>query len=208
MAVAAWQELVDELKSFDLSELNVDNIGAWPQLIRVGAWVGVFILCIVGGYFYVIADLRLELDSAETKELKLKGDFEKKAFKAAKLIPLKKQMAEMEESFGILLSQLPADTEVPGLLEDMTEKAGSNGLDISSIQLQSERVEEFYVELPIAIRVSGSYHDLAAFVSGIAGLPRIVTLHNYTINSDDNLSRQTMSITAKTYRYKDQGGGS
>jgi type IV pilus assembly protein PilO len=208
MAVAAWQELVDELKSFDLSELNVDNIGAWPQLIRVGAWVGVFILCIVGGYFYVIADLRLELDSAETKELKLKGDFEKKAFKAAKLIPLKKQMAEMEESFGILLSQLPADTEVPGLLEDMTEKAVSNGLDISSIQLQSERVEEFYVELPIAIRVSGSYHDLAAFVSGIAGLPRIVTLHNYTINSDDNLSRQTMSITAKTYRYKDQGGGS
>ncbi|MFT7404368.1 MAG: type IV pilus assembly protein PilO [Zhongshania sp.] len=208
MAVAAWQELVDELKSFDLSELNADNIGAWPQLIRVGAWVGVFILCIVGGYFYVIADLRLELDSAETKELKLKGDFEKKAFKAAKLIPLKKQMAEMEESFGILLSQLPADTEVPGLLEDMTEKAVSNGLDISSIQLQSERVEEFYVELPIAIRVSGSYHDLAAFVSGIAGLPRIVTLHNYTINSDDNLSRQTMSITAKTYRYKDQGGGS
>lgn len=206
--MAAWQELVDELKSFDLSELNVDNIGAWPQLIRVGAWVGVFILCIVGGYFYVIADLRLELDSAETKELKLKGDFEKKAFKAAKLIPLKKQMAEMEESFGILLSQLPADTEVPGLLEDMTEKAVSNGLDISSIQLQSERVEEFYVELPIAIRVSGSYHDLAAFVSGIAGLPRIVTLHNYTINSDDNLSRQTMSITAKTYRYKDQGGGS
>jgi type IV pilus assembly protein PilO len=208
MAVAAWQELVDELKSFDLSELNADNIGAWPQLIRVGAWVGVFILCIVGGYFYVIADLRLELDSAETKELKLKGDFEKKAFKAAKLIPLKKQMAEMEESFGILLSQLPADTEVPGLLEDMTEKAVSNGLDISSIQLQSERVEEFYVELPIAIRVSGSYHDLAAFVSGIAGLPRIVTLHNYTINSDDKLSRQTMSITAKTYRYKDQGGGS
>ncbi|WP_415243030.1 type 4a pilus biogenesis protein PilO [Zhongshania sp.] len=206
--MAAWQELVDELKSFDLSELNADNIGAWPQLIRVGAWVGVFILCIVGGYFYVIADLRLELDSAETKELKLKGDFEKKAFKAAKLIPLKKQMAEMEESFGILLSQLPADTEVPGLLEDMTEKAVSNGLDISSIQLQSERVEEFYVELPIAIRVSGSYHDLAAFVSGIAGLPRIVTLHNYTINSDDNLSRQTMSITAKTYRYKDQGGGS
>ncbi len=207
MAVAAWQELVDELKSFDFSELNVDNIGAWPLLVRVGAWVGVFVLCLVGGYFYVVADLRVKLEGVEAKELQLKADFEKKAFKAAKLIPLKKQMAEMEESFGILLSQLPADTEVPGLLEDMTEKAVSNGLDISSIQLQAERVKEFYVELPIAIKVSGSYHDLAAFVSGIAGLPRIVTLHDYTITSDKNLSQQTMSITAKTYRYKDQGGG-
>lgn len=207
MAVAAWQELVEELKSFDLSDLDVENIGAWPLLVRVGAWVAVFVLCLAGGYFYFVADLRVKLASVEAQELKLKDEFEKKAFKAAKLVPLKKQMLEMEESFGVLLSQLPADTEVPGLLEDMTEKAVSNGLDISSIQLQAERLKEFYVELPIAIKVSGSYHDLAAFVSGIAGLPRIVTLHDYTISSDKNLSQQTMSITAKTYRYKDQEGG-
>jgi len=206
--VAAWQELVEELKSFDLGELNVENIGAWPLLVRAVAWLVVFVLCLAGGYFYVVADLRVKLAGVEAKELQLKQDFEKKAFKAAKLIPLKKQMAEMEESFGILLSQLPVDTEVPGLLEDMTEKAVSNGLEISSIQLQTERVQEFYVELPIAIKVSGSYHDLAAFVSGIAGLPRIVTLHNYNISSNKDSSQQSMSITAKTYRYKDTEAGS
>jgi len=206
--VAAWQELVDELKSFDLGELNVENIGAWPLLVRVAAWLAVFVLCLVGGYFYLVADLRIKLSGVEAKEIQLKQEFEQKAFKAAKLIPLKKQMEEMEESFGILLSQLPVDTEVPGLLEDMTEKAVSNGLEISSIQLQTERVQEFYVELPIAIKVSGSYHDLAAFVSGIAGLPRIVTLHNYSISSNKDSSQQSMSITAKTYRYKDTEAGS
>jgi type IV pilus assembly protein PilO len=196
--VAEWQELVEEVKSFDLGDLNVENIGAWPLLVRAAVWLGVFVLCLAGGYFYVIADLRVKLSGVEAKEIQLKQDFEKKAFKAAKLIPLKKQMEEMEESFGILLSQLPVDTEVPGLLEDMTEKAVSNGLEISSIQLQAERVQEFYVELPIAIKVSGSYHDLAAFVSGIAGLPRIVTLHDYTISSNKEQSQQAMSITAKT----------
>ncbi|MDF1692224.1 MAG: type 4a pilus biogenesis protein PilO [Zhongshania sp.] len=206
--MAAWQELVDELKSFDLGELNVENIGAWPLLVRVAAWLAVFVLCLVGGYFYLVADLRIKLSGVEAKEIQLKQEFEQKAFKAAKLIPLKKQMEEMEESFGILLSQLPVDTEVPGLLEDMTEKAVSNGLEISSIQLQTERVQEFYVELPIAIKVSGSYHDLAAFVSGIAGLPRIVTLHNYSISSNKDSSQQSMSITAKTYRYKDTEAGS
>jgi type IV pilus assembly protein PilO len=206
--VAEWQELVEEVKSFDLGDLNVENIGAWPLLVRAAVWLGVFVLCLAGGYFYVIADLRVKLSGVEAKEIQLKQDFEKKAFKAAKLIPLKKQMEEMEESFGILLSQLPVDTEVPGLLEDMTEKAVSNGLEISSIQLQAERVQEFYVELPIAIKVSGSYHDLAAFVSGIAGLPRIVTLHDYTISSNKEQSQQAMSITAKTYRYKDTEAGS
>ena len=117
-------------------------------------------------------------------------------------------MAEMEESFGILLGQLPADTEVPGLLEDMTEKAVDNGLEIDSIKLQPERTQEFYIELPIAIEVEGTYHDLAAFVSGIASLPRIVTLHDYKIKTNKQLGTQSMSITAKTYRYKEIDGGS
>ncbi|MGB1907022.1 MAG: type 4a pilus biogenesis protein PilO, partial [Spongiibacter sp.] len=100
------------------------------------------------------------------------------------------------------------DTEVPGLLEDMTDKAVANGLEIGSIQLEAEQVKEFYIELPIAIQVTGTYHDLAAFVSGVAGLPRIVTLHDYEIKSDKDLSVQKMSITAKTYRYKELDGGS
>lgn len=203
-----WQEWVDEVKQFDINDINEGNIGAWPVLVRAALWVLAFVLVLAGGYFYVIADLRVELDNAVAKEAKLKTEFEKKAFKAAKLEPLKKQMAEMEESFGILLGQLPADTEVPGLLEDMTEKAVDNGLEIDSIKLQPERTQEFYIELPIAIEVEGTYHDLAAFVSGIASLPRIVTLHDYKIKTNKQLGSQSMSITAKTYRYKEIDGGS
>ena len=204
----AWQEWLDEVKQFDFNDLNEGNIGAWPVLVRAALWVIAFAVVLAVGYFYVIADLRKELAAAEVKEIQLKSEFEKKAFKAAKLEPLKKQMAEMEESFGILRGQLPADTEVPGLLEDMTEKAIDNGLEISSIKLQPERAQEFYIELPIAIEVEGTYHDLAAFVSGIASLPRIVTLHDYKIKSSKDLASQQMSITAKTYRYKEVEGGS
>ena len=115
-------------------------------------------------------------------------------------------MAEMEESFGALVSQLPSDTEVPGLLEDITNKGLLNGLAISSIVLQKEQAKEFYVELPIAIVASGSYHDLGAFISGMAGLPRIVTLHDFQLVANkENPNNLDMKILAKTYRYKEEG---
>ena len=113
----------------------------------------------------------------------------------------------MEESFGALVSQLPSDTEVPGLLEDITNKGLMNGLEINSIKLQAEQAREFYVELPIAITATGSYHDLGAFISGMAGLPRIVTLHDFSITArSGNSNALNLSITAKTYRYKDGEG--
>jgi type IV pilus assembly protein PilO len=144
------------------------------------------------------------LANAEAKEVKLKKDFEAKAFQAANLEAYRQQMAEMEESFGALVSQLPSDTEVPGLLEDITNKGLLNGLDIASIDLQKESAKEFYVELPIAIAASGSYHDLGAFISGMAGLPRIVTLHDFEITTDKkDANKLDMKIIAKTYRYKD-----
>ena len=110
----------------------------------------------------------------------------------------------MEESFGALVSQLPSDTEVPGLLEDITNKGLLNGLSIASIDLQKEKAREFYVELPIAISAAGSYHDLGAFISGMAGLPRIVTLHDFSISAKGgDANKLQMNIVAKTYRYKD-----
>ena len=115
-------------------------------------------------------------------------EFEKKAFQAANLEAYRQQMREMEESFGALVSQLPSDTEVPGLLEDITNKGLLNGLNIASIDLLPEQAREFYVELPISIVASGSYHDLGAFVSGMAGLPRIVTLHNFVCNKAKSVS--------------------
>src|SRR5690606_17419818 len=118
----------------------------------------------------------------------------------------KLQMQEMEESFGVLLKQLPTDTEVPGLLEDVSATGSGSGLDIQSIALQTEVSKEFYVELPLEIKVRGGYHDLAAFVSGVAGLPRIVTLHDFTIGVSKDSSLLDMTITAKTYRYSGHGG--
>ena len=113
-------------------------------------------------------------------------------------------MAEIEGSFGALLAQLPSDTEVPGLLEDIDERGAEAGLQINSIELRSEVAREFYVELPITIRVTGPYHDFGTFVSGVAGMPRIVTLHDYDMSSAPGQSGGIldMTILAKTYRYK------
>ena len=145
-----------------------------------------------------------QLAKVEKREVRLKKEFEKKAFQAANLEAYRQQMVEMEESFGALIRQLPSDTEVPGLLEDITTKGQLNGLDVKSIDLQKEKAREFYIELPIAISARGSYHDLGAFISGMAGLPRIVTLHDFKITQNKgDASRLEMKITAKTYRYKD-----
>ena len=116
----------------------------------------------------------------------------------------KAQLAAMEERFGALVAQLPSETEVPGLLEDITDKGELNGLNIKRIDLLDEQAETFYVELPIAIEAVGSYHDLGAFISGMAGLPRIVTLHDFEIILSDGAGPMLdMSIQAKTYRYRE-----
>lgn len=193
---------IEEIKNFDFSELTVENIGSWPSAIKGLVLVVVFILCLLAGYFFLIAEKKEALTFVENKELELKKTYENRAFKAANLEKYRQQMIEMEQSFEAMLSQLPTDTEVPGLLEDITERGVINGLDIKSIKLQPERKLEYYVELPIAIEVVGSYHDLASFVSGIASLPRIVTLHDFVIKK--NGSQLKMNITAKTYRYNDE----
>lgn len=199
----AFQDVLNDLRELDFNELSVDNIGSWPLPVKVIAWILTFIVLVVAGYFYNIADMRVQLAQVETKEVELKQEFESKAFKAANLDALRKQMVEMEESFGALVSQLPTDTEVPGLLEDITNKGVESGLEIKSIKLQPEVGKEFYIELPISIEVTGTYHDFGTFVSGIAGLPRIVTLHDFRINSDQKgQGVLSMSIAAKTYRYK------
>ncbi|MDB6061317.1 MAG: pilus assembly protein PilP [Verrucomicrobiaceae bacterium] len=199
----AFQDAVRDLRELDFSELSLENIGSWPIAVKMIAWTLVFIVLIVLGYFYNISDLREQLGQVESKELTLKKEFEDKALKAANLDALRKQMVEMEVSFGALVSQLPSDTEVPGLLEDVTNKGVESGLEIKSIKLQPEQAKEFYVELPINIEVTGTYHDFGTFVSGIAGLPRIVTLHDFKIASDPKTPGVlSMSISASTYRYK------
>ena len=197
--------LADTLKSLqeiDPADLTLDNVGVWPMPVKVIAWLVAFGAVCFLGYNYTIKDKQAELDRVRKVELDLRKQYSSKAFEVANLVALKAQLAEMEDQFGALLGQLPKDTEVPGLLEDITEKGTDAGLSFSSIALQAERAAEFYVELPIDVQVTGSYHDLGGFTSGVAGLSRIVTLHDFTISPGTNAANLKMQIQAKTYRYK------
>lgn len=200
----SWVDRLRELNEIDLNDLDLENVGSWPAAARAIVAVMLFVLIVVLGYYYHIANLSDRLDASERKELELRREFERKAFEAQNLDAYKVQLTEMRDSLGALVSQLPSDTEVPGLLEDISSKGELSGLTIESIDLLDEVREEFYVELPIAIEATGSYHDLGAFISGMAGLPRIVTLHDFDIEmTDDDSSNLSMEITAKTYRYRD-----
>lgn len=203
----ALDDTLRSLREFDINDISLDNIGTLPVVIKVILCLILYGALVTAGYYYHIKNLQADLVRVERQEVTLKQEYEKKAFQVANLDAYRQQMVDMEESFGALISQLPSDTEVPGLLEDITNKGLLNGLSISSIDLQPEVSREFYVELPIAIVATGSYHDLGAFVSGMAGLPRIVTLHDFVISGDgENSAALNMNITAKTYRYKDGEG--
>lgn len=209
-----------ELKNLDLSELmdelnslDFENVGGWPAPIKIGAAVLVLVVVVALGYFLSISDANQALDQQQREESTLLQAYEKKAFEAHNLDQFRKQLAEMEQTFGALLKQLPKDTEVPGLLEDITHTGLGSGLEFENIELRNEIEKEFYAELPINIQVIGDYHGFGSFVSGVASLPRIVTLHDFTVTrpSESNedlaaLGLLRMDITAKTYRYSSKDG--
>ncbi|UZJ60159.1 type 4a pilus biogenesis protein PilO [Pseudomonas sp. KU26590] len=195
------------LKKIDINDLDINNLGSWPAAVKTIAGALLLALVLAGGYFFYIQDMQAQLDQARGEETALKEQFANKAYQAANLAAYKSQMVEMENTFGALLRQLPSDTEVPGLLEDITRTGLGSGLEFEEIKLLPEEAQQFYIELPIQITVTGSYHDLATFASGVASLPRIVTLHDFEIKPLDAKSpgKLRMSILAKTYRYNDKG---
>lgn len=198
---------LDSLRKVNFSELNANNLGSWPVPVKAIAAILLLITVLGLGYNFHLSELQTQLQQQRTQEESLKQQFATKAFEAANLEKYREQMAEMEQSFGALLRQLPSDTEVPGLLEDITRTGLGSGLEFQEIKLMPEVTQQFYIELPIQIRVVGTYHDLATFVSGAASLPRIVTLHDFEIKPDakDGEGKLSMGILAKTYRYNDQG---
>ena len=198
---------LESLRSVDLSDLDMNNLGSWPAAVKVIAALLLMALMLGGGYYFYLSDMQDSLDQQKAQEETLKQQFSSKAFQAANLEAYKEQMVEMEASFGALLRQLPSDTEVPGLLEDITRTGLGSGLEFEEIKLQPEVTQQFYIELPIQIKVVGGYHDLATFVSGVSSLPRIVTLHDFEIKpeSPGSSSKLRMSSLAKTYRYNDKG---
>jgi type IV pilus assembly protein PilO len=200
-------EWLDSLRKIDINDLDVNNLGSWPSAVKTIAGALLLVLVLAGGYFFYIQDLQAQLDQARNDETTLREQFSNKAYQAANLPAYKAQMVEMENTFGALLRQLPGDTEVPGLLEDITRTGLGSGLEFEEIKLLPETAQQFYIELPIQITVTGNYHDLATFVSGVSSLPRIVTLHDFEIKPVDPKSpgKLRMSILAKTYRYNDKG---
>ncbi len=194
--------LVEELKTLDWQDP-----GRWPLAVRAAAVALCFVLLIaVGTYVFVYDDQVPELQKREDTEQQLRQEFKTKHSKAANLEVYKQQLKNIERSFGALLRQLPGKTEVPNLLVDISQTGLSAGLEEKLFQPQAEQKKDFYAELPIKITLTGSYHQFGEFVSGIAALPRIVTLHDIEIKSanKDAYDQLTLDITAKTYRYLDE----
>ncbi|PCJ14777.1 MAG: pilus assembly protein PilP [Gammaproteobacteria bacterium] len=188
-----------------LNDLDLENVGSWPVWFKALAYFAASVAVAVGMYQLVLSDSFALLERKAKEEVTLKKEYEDKSFKAANLEEYKNQMVEMEESYGSLLRQLPGETEVPGLLEDISHTGLGSGLEFESIDLGKEHRAEFYSELPIDIRISGGYHGFSNFVSGVAALPRIVTLHDFVIEPLGNTPNVLkVRITAKTYRYIDR----
>ncbi len=194
--------------NIDINNLDFNNIGSWPV---AGRAVVIGLLCIailVLGYYLDLSDQLDTLKRAEAKELTLKQAFETKQAKAANLDAYRAQMEEMKRTFGALLQQLPGKTEVAELLVDVSHVGIQSGLEFELFKPLAEKPKDFYAELPIELRVLGRYHEFGNFASGIAALPRIVTLHDLTISTnkkkENSNNELTMSATAKTYRYLDE----
>jgi type IV pilus assembly protein PilO len=192
----------------ELNNLDPQNIGAWPLPVRIVVIVVVCAIVAYGTWHYDIKPQLQALEKIEKEELTLKGTFEKKQKKAANLNALKEQLAEMKQSFGDMIRQLPDQTEVAGLIVDISQTGLAAGLEFELFKPGKEKPAEFYSELPISIRVVGGYHQFGEFVSGIATLPRIVTTHNISIEKRGGKSKKgtgkagtlVMNATAKTYR--------
>ncbi len=193
--------LAEELKGLD-----VNDVGRWPLVFRAAVIAIVFVAVIgLGVYWFIIEDKAPQLQRAEKEETDLRVNFESKQRKAANLEEYKAQYKQMVNSFGTMLRQLPGETEIPSLIVDISQTGLAAGLQEKLFQPQAEIPKDFYAEKPIRIRLSGSYHEIAKFVSGIASLPRIVTLHDINITSQGNsFDELSIDVLAKTYRYLDE----
>lgn len=197
--------VVEELKSLD-----VNDVGRWPLAFRAAVIAIVFVAVMgLGIYWTIIEDKAPQLQRAQAEEGTLRISFENKQRKAANYDAYKAQLTQMEQSFGTMLRQLPGETEIPSLIVDISQTGLAAGLQEKLFQPQSEVPKDFYAEKPITISLSGGYHEIANFVSGIAALPRIVTLHDISITPDnvDDYDSLSLQVTAKTYRYLEDEAG-
>lgn len=199
----------------ELNNLDFEDVGSWPLVIKIISIVLLSAAVIGMGYYFQTQHTLVSLKQVEAKEKELKEVFKSKQAKAANLEKYKEQLAQMEQSFGEMLRQLPNKAEVAELLVDVSQTGLANGLEFELFQPSQESTREFYAEMPVRIRVTGEYHDFATFVSDVAALPRIVTIHDIAIEPRQRTAKSkdkkeatggslVMDATAKTYRYLDE----
>lgn len=195
----------------DLSDLDLNNYGEWPPIIK-GIAIAIVVVAVGFGWYHFHTQNQIaRLEQERKRETELRTSFEQKQHKAANLDAYRLQLAEMQESFGAMLRQLPDKTQVAALLVDVSQTGLAAGLEFELFQPEAEIVRDFYAELPIRIRVTGTYHDFGRFISGLAALPRIVTIHDVTIKGRGATRRRgasarpdgqlALDATLKTYRY-------
>lgn len=198
----------------ELRNLDINDIGRWPLVFR-GILIAIIFAVVAGAlsYYMVERTKKPVLEEAALKEIELREIFERKQRKAANYDAYREQLDEINRSFGAMLRQLPGETEIPSLLQDISQTGLASGLEEKLFQPLPEFAREFYAEKPIKIRLTGDYHQMGEFVSGIAALPRIVTLHDIVIsplggnqaqNQSNNPDELVLDVTAKTYRYLDE----
>lgn len=195
--------------------LDMNNYGSWPLSVKITCWIFVFLAVVALGYFVVIKSQLESIANAQAKEQSLLNEFREKDSKLRNLQQYQAQLQEMEANFNQQLEQLPKETEIPSLVEDINLTGVNSGLKFKNIRLESEVKQEFFIEQPISIEATGDYHAFGAFVTGIAALPRIVTLHDFVVEAKPDTQKKSdipvinYSVKAKTYRYigaDDQAG--
>ena len=199
-----FQQIFNEFLSSEFADLEIRYIGVWPKSVRYILIVFLLLFILVLGYFLQVKDIDQRYLKAKIVELELLKEYLSKTIDAANLDIYEQQVLELDGTFGTLLKRLPKNAEVPGLLEDIIAVAFASGLNINAISLLPEKALDVYIELPISIDVIGGYHGFGDFVSGMAALSRIVTLHDYSIKQAED-DRLNLVITARTYRYQIEG---
>ena len=196
-------------ENFDYQNPDFNNMGSWPLAIKITTCLLLSVLIVFGFYWFLIKESYSRYDRVVSREPTLKQQYQTKSFQVANLDAFKLQLTEMQENFEVLLSQLPEDVKMPGLIDDISTTGTQSGLEVDRIEPANDVVKEFYIETPISITVNGSYHEMGNFVSSMAAIPRIVTLHDFSLegvarSNDENDSEAPlkMTILAKTYRYK------
>lgn len=202
-------DIMDKINNIDVNDLK--NIGSAPKAVKIAALIFIFVAVLVAGYFLKITDMNKQLASLEHKEQTLRKSFDKMQGTAVNLDAYTQQLEDMRKSFGALLRQLPDKTEIESLLTDISQTGIAAGLEIEYFKPEKLTSKEFYSEYPIKLKVSGRYHQFATFVSGVAALPRIVTLQNIQISpqkdKDKTTTKMVMDLTVITYQYLEESTG-